>query len=525
METSKNFKQFFKPILAAAAFAVLALFTWQSVRLIDYPKNPEVFRDYLISRHIIQYSERPLTGPYNMIFPALRNSPTYPYLWAIFSAISFNPVFLTLINIAMQVIGMWCLYLVGKRLFGTAAAAFGLSIYAATWVWFTYTTEVWQPYTMQAFLLIGLWLFVKALQERQYWTLNFAFVVLVFAATFHYSVFAILPALTIIAWYRIYRDYKSFWALTGPLLSMAIAGGLFYLPVFINLWQQGGTTATLGASNLIVDSAAKYLVHFSENVWLVLDAFFVRFGALPLWRGIALGAVGTAFIAVLIQELLSERRNERVIYFLLMLAVILQPLVLSAFFNAPRWQYYFIPVLGLTALGIGYVIRTLFSDNLITWALRVALVIILIYVASGNFYVFSQKPALAQSQQEFLVIKTELVKTIEEVKIENGFSDYSFFQFWVYQNGNPFRSHDAQFWSLLEDHYNRQFVELINAGNGYWSTNQSQYLFFSCYNFSAYEQQDCLTFIQANNPGYEIEKTVFMQGHYSMYLAHFQTTP
>ncbi len=526
-EISQIISKFSRPVLIAAAFIVVAIFTWQSVRLLDYPKNPEVYRDYLISRHIVEYGEQPMTGPYNSIFPAIRNSPTYPYLWAIFSVISTSPVFLTLVNIALQVVGLIFLFFLGKRLFGSATAAFGVSIYAATWVWFSHTTEVWQPYTMQVFFLIGLWLYVKGLQDKQYWTLLFSFVVLMFAGTFHYSVFAMLPVLTVIALYRIYKDYKNVLMLTGPIVAMALSAFVFYVSVFINVWHQGGTNATLGASNLIVDSLTQFATHVTENIWLVLDTFFTRFGALPLWREIALGTVAVMFAAAIIQQLLVFKKNKkidkRIIFLLLAVAAILQPVLLSALFTAPRWSYYFIPTFGIAALGIGYVVRSFLPDHVLSWIVRIAVVGLLIYVGSGSFYIFSQKAYLSKSEKDFAAIKTALVGTIEQVKQEQQFSDYSFFQFWVYQYGNPYRSHDAQFWSLLEDHYHQQFITLINAGNGYISDNRSDYLFFSCYNFTVYNQNECLDFIKSNNPGYVIEKTVILQGDYSIYLAHFQS--
>ncbi len=500
--------------------AAITIVTVQGIRLATYPSNPEVFRDYAISRHIALYDDRPLTGPYNSIFPALRNSPTYPYFWAPFVLVQDNLIFLTVVNVLLQALGLVFLFLLGRQLFGPAAASIGVILYALSWTFFSHTTEVWQVYTMQPILFLGLWLFVKSLYDKNRWLLAVGIGIITLAGTFHYAVFALLPLLIVIAMIRLWKiGFRSSGILIPPLAA-TIVGLLCYAPVFISM-QKAGVPLSLSGSgdSVLVSSLTDYFKNFFDNCKKFLDAFFVPFGSKPLWRTVAAWVLLLVSVFSVIRTIFVDRKSKIFRIFLLGLFLVLQPLLFSAIFKAALWQYYFVPVFGIFALLIGYIIRYLFAESAAAWIIRSVIIAALVVVFSANFYIFTLEPTKAAALESDRIMINSIATSIDTYKREHALSDNTFFQFWVYPKGNPYRGHDAHFLTLLEKHYNDRFITLLDSGNGYQNENQGLLYFYVCDNFSVLEQPECINFISSNNPGFSQARLVVSSSRYSIYQA------
>jgi len=166
----------------------------------------DVSMHYLIASHIQRYKEFILLGPaHGNIW---MQSPLYFYLLA--ALLFAKPGIVTLFkaNILLQIVPLYCLYIVAKRLFSPGTAYCAALLFAFSTVGLALSGAMSDPYASHAFLSICYALLAIA------WTRKKSGIPLIIASVIAYAVacslyigaFAILPLMAVLFFFALRRQ-------------------------------------------------------------------------------------------------------------------------------------------------------------------------------------------------------------------------------------------------------------------------------------------------------------------------------
>lgn len=512
-------------------FAIIAILLSASLALfsrLEYPNTPDAGRDYLISRHIIAYHEYPRLGPTSSVY-GLLNSPLYYYFLSVFLFVKDDVLFLSIINIFLQLLTVFLIYALAKNLFCTttaitAAALFGFSTQLADQAqWF------WQPHVMPPFLLASTLLLVRSFRRQKYIWLLASLAFFLFAGTLHNAAFALGPLFLLIAWLALRRQKSTIWHYKGFIALACILFVIFYSSVVFSFQVQklslietilhGKTSAGAYAGNAYVASWTQFFAQLSEGASAFVRALFYVSGNLFSLNTLILLILSACILRYLINPPPDQPEGRRIMIFLL--AAVLSNIIFFAFFSVRPASYYFTAVYGLCVIMSAEALRRSFSFQPLPNFFLLPTALLLIYAYSGDWSFFRYATPLSKGDTIHAATYA-LKEEILYIQEREGRPDLHFFQLKYF---NPYVAwlrdyDDALLFALLEKETGQQLTELTSAGRGFAVVGDDTYVFITCYDYPTETEArtQCVDSFLSDNRERRLLKTVFSEQGLSIYL-------
>ena len=491
----------------------------------DYPLlNGETHRDYLVGRHILNFAEFPQTGPcclWNGALGEIRNSPVYYYTTAVILGIKDNVLFLSAINILLQLGTIFTTYFLANRFFGKTTALIATILFSASTEVLRQSQFFWQPHLMNAFVNFSYLFLALSYLKKSYFLALVSIFLFLFGGSIHNAAFGLLP-IFYFAIFGVLKNQKSpahhyFFVIVFSILTLT----LFYLPWFINLAKDGSFLKFSPFQRFLVAQPSE----FAKNFSLVTTTLIKTFWQNPSFLGSISGLVVLACFFVYFANF---KRNvlEKRVFFLILFFAIIQFLLISALFRAKIWSFYFTPIFSLFVILIAEVINSVLSKNLIAKTAKLLLIFILIKIFSSNFNFLSFTPLvnLKHVNEATAAIENKIFETQKREKLP----DLNFFQIKVYSTGveSPATS-ELVFWSKLEKDLNSKFIKVVDSANSFNFLNGNNYLFLICQSTPRRinEEKECLAPFSQEFKNHSIVGKIFSQQPFSIYLTTYKDNP
>lgn len=513
-------------------FLLLLIGLFLRLSNLHYPvNNAEASRDYLIAHHIVAYHEYPLVGPWSGVMGPVKNSPLYYYVLAGFLLIKNDILFLGFVNIVLQLVSIFCIYLLAQKMFCKTTGLIAAGIFLFSHISFVQSSEIWQPYVMQPFINISFLLLYMSHQTKKTAYLLAALFVFIFAGAIHNSAFALLPSLYFFAFLiaRLYaRPIRTYCA----ILAVSCASVLvWWIPVVLS-FMRTNTLNTLSntAAHIFIPPQASAFISHSANAITSLS-YIIHYGGISPYTiiGIAL-----AMIYVLIRyRFRNDDATNPNIWVLLF--GILQMITLASVVNAPLGWHHFTPLFGLSFIVIAEMIRWFSSRGVFSVIIGTIVTCSLLYAASNNFnfvhfkimvypssYIFNRTYAsFVTGTPPFYIVKNGDKHRLQEVErmrqagdailrhlytIQNNSSSDApaFFDIVSYKDVGPQKNFSfissAPFWVLLEKEMHRKLIRTDDtAGNSFEPIGDRRHLFLICH-YSTDTDDGCVEIFKKEHP-------------------------
>lgn len=518
--TGINLKSFIRRYFYQICLIVLLLFSF-IIRLIrlDYPltfKWGDGSRDYLVAHHMVQYGEWPMTGPYGLLQDqGLRNSPLYFYFLAFWLKLYDNIYFLAFINISFQLATIYLIYLIAKTLFGKPTAILAALFFSIIPEVISNADYIWQPYLMQPFFYLSLYLILKSHLNQSYKLLLVGVFVLAVAAILHNSVFVFLPTILMLIYLSLKKHGRKIKHLIGVLLALKVSLLLFYLPVIIYLIRSQATESNAQAS-VYATSLPQYLYFLQDNLAKLLHALFSD-GLFS--HSISLEKI-LAFIITLalLWYVLAIKDRQNKHYLLIGILFITQLLMAVALFNKNQ-LYYQTLNFGLLSILIAEIINTTFSGKKSLTVVKVLLVLFIVRTFSWQFQFFKKSYPEVNNyklmREVVSVIKTDLKNT-------QSFQIASYAQYPLIVR---YPILDNSLLVALEQEFSKKLA-IVSDKSPYSHTqlNRPNHVYVACYKFiPVVIPNGCLNQFLLENPDYSPKYLIYSSEALTVHLASLNT--
>lgn len=443
------------------------------VNLWTYPtgNDLEMSRDYLIGRHIWYYHDFPKSGPLNGVFGATLNSPVYFYIVGLMTGIYDSIVFLSYVNIFLQLATGVLLYQIGKRLFSkmTGVAAACLFLFSG-YALFQFNT-FWQPYLMQFFVNLSFLFLVLALKQEKSRPLFFSIITLTLAASIHNSAYALFPLYFVVIFLLFRKNLINLKNYISLLATWIASWFIFYFIPLVFSWKfLSSPSSKILESNFINFSG--FWERLIENFSTYLSLFYYEF-----YSNRFLTLFGCLLLVFLFVIYITNHKNKNHLnYTMSIILAIASIFVFGTLLPAPMHLFYFMPIFGISLILLSH----LFFDQIENKFILPKFVLFSFFflLISTNF-IPSSKPMTGQ-EADNLVHK--LWDEINSTKENERYVRWDFFQIYIYKNSNGqfYGVHDAFLWAPLEKLVGIKFTKTDRTTKGYSATGSADYLFFGC---------------------------------------------
>lgn len=499
----------------------------------DYLAQTDKDKDYLVARHIVQYKEFPLSGPWNSISGAFTHSPVSYYFLAPFVAIKDDIVFLRLVNILLQLSTIVIIYLLAKKAFGSGTAFIASLLFGASSHVLSLSSYPLVPLLAHPFINLSYLLLLFAYVKKSYPLVLGSIVVLLFAWAIHSTPILVMPLFLAVVFLILRKQGRSIVHYIGALAVFAGSFLLFYFSVLLDLYKTGFDTPSRFLTILVVSSPYEFSQNFLSNLQSFIGFFFSS-NLLITTRSFG----GLLFFVVLLGVPLYffyfQKDASKKFYALLTLLGVLQLLVMISLLKAPVYSYMFIPVLGLFIIFIAEILNTILSKYHILTVFKIILVILLIKVFFMNFFFLEAQHQENRLNPIITSIKTELY----EIKTQEDYNDFSFFQVRLYRKVQQlstsdrrmwFPSADAVFWTPLEKDLNTKLTTTIGKNYqfsayryfGSMPIGSDDYIFLICQNqFSRISdiENECIDTFLMEHRTHSIGRQLYSRDSLSVYV-------
>lgn len=481
----------------------------------------DLYRDYIVGKHIIENGEAPLNGPSGQ-FP---NSPAYYYFIAFLLYLSKNIGFMNFANILIQVANIFFIFKIGDNLFGRRSAIVSSVLFAFSDVVFGQSQYIWQPYVMQSFLNLSLLLLIMSLIKKNANYIYISGFVFVLAGAFHNSSFALSPIYILVSiWILIAINAKLLDYIVYVVVLVS-SGVLFYAPLYY-----GGIIRADIFSHILdrfsgsSSGGTDIIGNLLSRTNVLAELVFIRHTILFLTGGLILSVAYLVF----------QKVRIRTYVITLLLLAIIQFMVVVATFDVQGISFperYLMPIYGIIFVILGelvsgpwpqkikYNLVALVVGGLFFWGISNAA-----SLTTGNLnYNFAQIYDFAEPNTSKDKISDplvgDLVREINNIKDREDYSDFDFFDFQSYYNGNDYPYNYVIFWSQLEDILDRQFIKISDFDyRGYETLNDKSYIFLICLPVEYVpELEKCRNTFGVNFPDYKIGQAL-KGGFYDIYV-------
>lgn len=501
--------------------AVLLIFNFLlRISYLEYPlihtsRWGDGTRDYLAAHYIVQYGERPLIGPYNLLHGVgISNSPLYYYLLASFLSIYDNILFLGIVNIFFQVATIFLVFFIAKLIFGNLVAIFASTLFSLIPEVLRQSQFIWQPNLMQPFAYLALLLLVLSYIKQNYPSLLLSWLTLIVAITIHNSAFAWFGQFLLFTLVILKHWKKKLIYYLGLIVTVVSSLSLLYLPVIIsNLkfpHKISNNQAVIGGVN-----------NYFSNLFYNIDQVF---------SSLSLNPILLAFLILSFFWYLVNHSPKSRILILISFSFFLTPIIFSSFFNKNQ-IHYLILCFGVAAIIISELAISLIAKTkrVLFGSLNTLIIIILVITVSGNLAflkkdVIQQKNLYFEDDQLLAQAISAIQSHIYNIKTNQDFSNFNFFQIVSFATSpNTFRYPplDTIFLVPLEKNL-RTKLGKISDEDIYTivQTNQAKFIFVVCFEFyQKFSVKDCTKDFLNLNQNFTVVQNIYLRYPLSIFLA------
>lgn len=487
-----------KAFLIILAFAIVI-----RLNIFDYPLNSEeTNRDFLISRHIVQYGEFPSLGPRNGTLPDLGNSPAYYYFLSGIFKVYDNPIFVSAVNLTLQILAIVLVYLIVKSIFGLETALISTVFLSSSKILITASIWPWQPYIMYFFLILSFYLLFLYHKNANFKFLAGSIFLFCFSLALHMSVFAILPPF----WLAIFVILKSKKiALSKYFLTILVfvfSIVVFFGPPLFTSFRMN-LNPTLNLPGVLVQNQRELL----SNVW---DRIILTFNSFnPLFVGLTL-----LFSPLYLSAKKGSKKQKNLYLFLLI--SLFSFIAIFSFINGRFFDQHLYPIYPILAVLAAESIRKLFTFKSFLGFGKYLLVFLLaINLLKGAGERASSYPL--EKYKSANEIAETLAREVRKVSEEEMYPNFNFFQFRIYSPeinywwGGNTDIIDSIYWVLLENEMDYKFTEASDSvSSGYKLLNSDNYLLLNCldYENQDHEERECFATFNIESPNYKIVRKI-----------------
>lgn len=512
----------------------------------DPSQNPEINRDYLAANHIIKYHELPLIGPYNSLISSIPHSPISFYFLAIFLKVKEDIFFLGFINILLQTLSIFIVYLIAKKLFDEKTGLIAAVLFSLSNAVLSLSSEQWIRNWAFPFINLSFLLLVLAYLKNKSILVLISALTFIFASSIHLSNLLLLPTFLLII-FLILKKRKA--SLTTHILFMLFfCFCIIFLLVHPQIWNIYLNSNKLLTTSQLYEpsfSFGNYLSSLEKNTDLLISLFFSKhvLGRIPQ-PNLLLFLILTMIIFLPIYFLYSQKDISKRMYFLLIIGAIMQVLLLLSLMNNKIHYYSFIPVFSLLIIAISEIVNRIFAGNTALNLTKILLVLLLLKVFSFDFAfireiekkfdenIFSSPNEMSKYADHVGPIISTIEGQLYSIKNQEHYMDMNFFQIKFYREypneEQNWASRDgAIFWNPLEKDFNTQFVTLSTSPAdmylSYSTTNKDDYVFLICRNLNGESlDKGCIELFTKENPKYSNLSPIYSDPLFSVYLSSKQ---
>ncbi len=434
---------------------------------VDYPlDNPDVGRDLLISRHIAYFNEHTALGPANPLLGVFKNSPLYYYLLAAIIRIHDSFIWVSVVNLILQISIIPMVYLTGKRMFNGRVGLIAAGVLAFNPLAISEAAYFWQPNLMSWFINLSLLTFVFAVIKKNLALLVISAVFLATAGAVNNSALVLIPAFLLINFLLFGKSLKFYLS----SLTLIITLTAYFLPNLVYWSSRSGIS--LEFSHKIAPDQALL------NLWDNLGTFTSEWWSLGSFASLSFSLLTIGFTIWLIRKKTQDRSNISLI-----VLVIVSFFILSSPFHLPWRPDYFTPIFTPMSLLI-----TALLIHVPNRLLRVALLGLLLVFPLLKF---PFQPPLQNLTKILSATRAIEYKVLAISKTAHP-TDLDFFRIVYYPgklDGKVVLSYDAVFWYQIEKDFGNRMSYLINSDFGYRSLNTNEFLILGCREIS---NEECL---------------------------------
>ncbi len=507
-------------------FSLLVISLFMRLTTQTYPfGSDDSNRDYLVAHHIVEYQEYPLTGPFAAV-TRTRNSPSYYYFIAAFAFIKDDPIFLRVVSSFLQVITIFIIYKLAKKLFDFPTAILASILISFNRYSLTQAAYIWQPWVMQPFINLSYLLLLLSYQKKNYYLLLFSILSFIFAGSIHTSVFAITP-IFLVATIAILRTQN---AHTKHYLGTSVVGIgaflAFYLPVIIAYLKNSSILPTLSSTNIL-----GFYTPLEIGLNLMKNVNYL-FGGSLFYTSTIINT--NVFLTIIICLMLAyyfsskKQKMEKIYSLLLLFPIILILLCISivktSLFNEFYGIHYFTPVYGLFIILIARVGIFIFDRNKYTKVTGILLLSTYMgFVLSGVYQnSYQNKPNLTLKYINDPAINA-IKNDVLTIKNSNSFSHFNFFKIEAPEGDKIGWKYKTTVWAVLERELDARLVRLNDynqEGFTQLAANNPNYVFLICPDPSTHLEGSigCVNKFILSNKNFTHEKETYSNNIYKIDL-------
>jgi len=459
--------------------------------------------DLLIVRAMEQEGHRPFIGTF-LSLREFSTPPTFYYLtWAAYH-LTGSVEGIVYVNFVINILAMLILMRLTYEMAGKAPAFTTGLVFAASSVMTEHARNFWNPYPIQIFLVISLYLLWRAFEQRNVKLLWAAVSSYFVALSVYPSPALLLPYMfyQTFRWYRIKAGYDWLPTLSHTVLTLLLPAVVVYMPQIIFEVIRGYPSLhTIGGQIPTLMHADQILMCIGENVFFLLFSVIrieILFPHAAMYVTLVLLVL---FFRVFRWRMVPGDVRAFLSPGILMFGLIVFSLFSKDVYSHRSWAY--LPFIYIfIGLGLSYGWTANGSRRLVMAALAT------VYISLNIFQVIS---VLRNPYRNELKESRNVASFIQnDIKMRGiRLSDTSVFHKVPNDPGNEsYRIYRILYW--LED---KQILKLpINArGNipvfDYMHPDKKPHMYIACYNFPSYQEATagCLTPV-LKNAAYDIHK-------------------
>lgn len=440
---------------------------------------PDVYRDYLVSSHILHYDDFPSTGPYAMALYdySVRHSFVYYTILAQFLRIKDEMFFLGWVNIFLQLLSLIIIYQISKKLFSQSTALVTLLFLGIGKIGVGQSLFMAQTNLASSFSLISLFLLFLFYKTGKTIILIPGTLFIVLASSIHFSYVGIIPFFLILTFIILKRNRSNIFLYLPTVILIPLFYLLFFFPQAVEIIQNGHFYPS--ANNIaFVHSFGDFLNNFIKGLTIIFETIFIS-SDLPV-----LNMIGKIMIIILIGFGILYFGSRDVVFhtkskllFILMVPLIFVFIIAGIdYYKGNVYFYYFLPVIWIIFVVIAEIVTASRIYLLRHLSVRVVLLCILLFVFSDGFNLFIRP----QSQQKLKITGEQIAQEILTIKSQENHPNIHFFQIRIYYGKADLSGYDVVFWSQLEKRLNTKFIKIGDKAENNISINDDKYIFLVC---------------------------------------------
>ncbi len=485
--------------LRSILFLILLISLLVRVYNIDYPISyifawGDGTRDYYVADHIVKYGEIPLLGPYNLLYEiGIYNTPVYFYLLSLFLLIYNSVLTLAVVNIFIQIFGIFLIYLIAKKIFDEKVAILSAILFSFNPEILAQSDYIWQPHISTPFAYLALLLMIYFYFNRTLKYLLASAISLAFSFSMHNSSVPWIPLFLLTSLLLLRKNWLAYTSLLAIFFSFLI---LLYIPVGIFITQSSLSTSP--AHSLAIINIGQYLSNFQTNFLGILEAFNIN----SIWFGL------TAVFGLLYFFKSKDKKETKMFVFMLII-LMLTPILFASFFNKFRLHYLSLS-LGVFVIFLAKIFTSFRKFKILT----LITVILLIKTITFDFKFLNFEKERFENQKFVNDISSAI---IDEVSGPDSFQIKSYS---MDEKILEYPTLATIFLIPLEDKLNKKLAVLDdNSPFNHHQIGGKQYFIVACHDFHFRERWDeCLNTFTDKYPSYAILKNLYTGSRVSIYV-------